>query len=203
MTKKANFYRKKLTKSQLENEGGFILQENSEKSEEQIKEKLKDKKYDLLACSFCRNMKINTEFYETFNIEVCNSCRHKNIKLITKTTCKKDFLMTDEELKYFKFILKPNPNKITWVDMHLYLFDEIQNFSLKKFGSIEKIEEQKDLRKYNLMERKKKKIRKNIKDLRRKTFIEKNENKSHKHKFIEKDGNFVCDCGVVVEQEEL
>merc|ERR1711964_570892 len=97
--------------------------------------------YRNLACSYCKNLKINAEFYETFNIRTCNECRFKHIRLITKTTCKKDFLLTEEELNHYKYILKPNPNKMTWVDMHLYIFKEIEEFALKKHGSYAKIEE--------------------------------------------------------------
>lgn len=200
----SNFYKNKLTKEELNNEGGFIIKEEVINTSLLInKELIKESDYINLDCKFCKNMKINKELYNTFKLNVCNDCKYKQIKLITKTTCKKEFLLTEEELNHFKYLLKPNPNKSTYVDMHLYLFNEIKDFAIKKYNSYENIEKEKEERKINLLKRKKTKMKKRIKDLKRKTIIEKREYEKHKHEFEEINGNLICKCGLVVEQEEL
>lgn len=156
-------------------------------------------------CSFCGGIPIDKEFYFTFNLKTCNKCKFKNISLITKSTCIKEYLLTQEEIASFKYITRPNPHKGNWSDMQLYLKNEIEDFSIKKYKSLEEIEKIKLTRKNNLLERKKRKIKTKIKELKKKTFLGKEieYKEKHVHNFVNKNGVSVCDCGLIVEEEEF
>lgn len=65
--------------------------------------------------------------------------------MITKTTAREEFLLTDEELadtERLPHMTKPNPHKSTWSDMHLYLLGDVRRFAFGKWGSLEALQEE-------------------------------------------------------------
>ncbi|KAL7346710.1 DNA repair protein RAD14 [Encephalitozoon intestinalis] len=184
-------------------DGGFFPEKEDKKKE------LKEDESILLPvlpgkrCKYCLQIPLDDEIEKTFGIPVCRSCRYSSLKFVTKTSCLSDYLLVDDELKELRFLERPNPRKGTWSRMHLYLKEEVEEFAVWKWGSLEKIEEIKEKRKKRTKDRKQRKLKKNIKDLRRKTRMEVGDTKKHEHVF-EDDGEVCrCRCGMSVEQEEL
>lgn len=190
--------------SEICDEGGFFKDEEAKEkqylSEEQgllIPLCKKD------ACKFCNSVPIDLEIQKCFNIPVCYTCNREKLKFITKTTCRQDYLLSDEELKQFKYLTRPNPHKGSWNEMQLYLEDEIKNFSIQKHGSNDEITKKKAEKREKRKSQKLQKIKDNVKELKKKTFLPQREEK-HIHKFINIDGKTAeCSCGMKIEQEEL
>lgn len=154
-------------------------------------------------CKFCQSVPIDLEILKCFKIPVCYTCNREKLKFITKTTCKQEYLLSDDELKQFKFLTRPNPHKGTWNDMQLYLENEIRDFSIQKHGSNELIAEKKSTKKEKRKQSKLKKIKNRVKELKKKTFLPE-EKVKHVHKFIYKgNGKSECDCGMKIDQEEF
>ncbi|EJW01343.1 DNA repair protein [Edhazardia aedis USNM 41457] len=154
-------------------------------------------------CKFCQSIPIDDKMNNIFNLLVCKKCKFEKIKLITKTTCCDTYLLNNEDLKGIKFMKLPNPHKGNWSDMSLYIEDEIIKIAKEKYGSIENIEKIKNERSLKLMERKKKNIRKKIREFRKKTVLERKIEVKHKHNFIEENGMKKCKCGLEYEEEEI
>lgn len=99
-------------------------------------------------CAHCSSIEIDHFLRRHFNIFVCSSCRelHANCySLLTKTTAKEEYLLTDEELadtSILPFMTKPNPYKSSWSDMHLYLAMHVRDYALKKWGSLEALQQE-------------------------------------------------------------
>lgn len=156
-------------------------------------------------CTFCGCLRIDIEIQKTFHKNICYDCKFTHLKLITKTSAIKDFLLNDDELKNFKYLSKPNPRSGTWKDMQLYDIEQIRSKAIEKFGNLEEVEKEKIRRSTSLLDRKKKKVRNKIKDLRKKTLIDDRMKVTlHKHNFIEtKTGTAQCECGLSIETENL
>lgn len=155
-------------------------------------------------CEYCDNSYLlDQEFLETFGLVVCQECRSQKFKVITKTKCIKDYLITTEEIEKFKHMVRPNPHKGTWSDMNLYLKEQIEEYAIKKWGSLEEIERIKLKRSKLLEERKIKKLKTKIRELQKKTRIKEIPKEKHRHDFKNINGVYKCVCGMEVEQEEF
>ena len=153
-------------------------------------------------CMFCDNPRIDTEIAQKFKIICCTDCRYTKLKFITKTACKKEYLLTEEELDQFGYLEKPNPHKNSWSNMHLFLQDQIEEFYIEKYASLEKLEEEKKKKLNEKHKKKLNKIKKNI--AKSKKGIHKIDLKQkHKHKFIQKGNKGICECGMEIEMETL
>lgn len=187
-------------------DNGFI--EDTEKIKKKIK-KIEEKELILPIrendkCQYCENYRLDTAIQKTFNKNICFDCKFDKLNLITKTTVIRNFLLTNEEISKLKFLSKPNPRKGTWHDMQLFDIEQVENCAIEKYGSLENLEKEKTKRKQSLLNQKKKKVRERIKDLRKKTMIEnKLKEKKHKHKFVEHKNGRKCECGMILESEEI
>lgn len=152
------------------------------------------------SCMYCKAVPIVFEIKKVFSILICKSCSKTDLKFITKTQCKSSYLLTEEELKEFKCLKRPNPHKGSWSDMALYLEKQIYDFSVKKHGDMSLIEKIKSERKEKTKNRKINKIKVKIKELRRKTFLKKKE-EIHKHIFVAKGCYSECSCGMKIDEE--
>lgn len=154
-------------------------------------------------CRYCSQIPVDGEIEKVFGILVCKGCRYKVLKFITKTSCLSTYLLTNEELRDFNFLVRPNPHKGTWSDMNLYLEDEVEEFAIRKWGSLDKIREVREERSRALENRKIKRLRNKIMDLRRKTRIAPKVTEKHIHEFVADGDVCRCKCGLAVEQEEF
>lgn len=172
-------------------------------------------------CRHCSSIELDEILLQHFGVRVCNNCRQTYgddyYKLITKTTAREEFLLTDEELAdttILPFMTKANPHKSTWSDMHLYLLGDVRNYAIKKWGSLEALNEELTRRDSAREARKEKKFKAKLSDLRKRTrsaAINKSLNKPrahHKHVFHDDGGasslTKKCTvCGLEIEQEEI
>ena len=99
-------------------------------------------------CCHCASIEIDFNLKRNFGINVCANCREmysEKYKLITKTTTREEYLLTEEELcdtNVLPFITKPNPYKSSWSDMQLYLTGHVRNFAISKWGSMEALQQE-------------------------------------------------------------
>ncbi|ELA48452.1 DNA repair protein [Vavraia culicis subsp. floridensis] len=187
-------------------EHGFIKDENNKAKEpKQVQEP--SLKLPIAAnrlCKYCENPRIDFEVQQTFGVSVCNDCKYDKLHLINKTAVLREYLLTSDDLKNSRYLTRPNPKKGTWSDMQLFLLEEIEELAIKKWGSIENAETEKERRKELLLDKKKKKIRERVKELRKRTLIEdRMKIRTHKHTFILANGICKCECGMIIDQEEI
>lgn len=172
-------------------------------------------------CIHCNSIELDGFLKSSFFLNVCENCRQVHsdrYSLITKTTAREEFLLTEEELadkEHLPFITKPNPHKSTWSDMHLYLRENVINFSIKKWGSLEALEKEINAREAAKEARKEKRFKEKLKELKRKTRSSAIKNslsqpnpERHRHSFDSDSNNNggqrICKiCGIKIEQEEF
>lgn len=138
--------------------------------------------------------------------------------MITKSTAKEMYLLTDEELRdaaVLPSITKPNPHKSSWSDMHLYLQCQVRQFAVTKWGSLAALGEEVASRDAAKQSKRDKKFQGKLAELRRKTrssAIKQSLSQAvprHEHVFSEdatQGGSTVrrCTvCGIPVESEEF
>ena len=50
-----------------------------------------------------------------------------------------DFLVTDSELEKLRCVQRPNPHNANWKDMKLYLYKQVYEYAIQKWGSEDKL----------------------------------------------------------------
>ncbi|KXH36592.1 DNA repair protein [Colletotrichum nymphaeae SA-01] len=130
-------------------------------------------------CADCSSYEIDFVWDEIFGIQVCHACKDKlpdKYSLLTKTECKEDYLLTDEELKdadLLPHLSRPNPHKSHWHDMMLFLRMQVEEYAFTtKWGSAEKLDAEFAKREADKKRRKEAKFREKLNDLKRKTRTE-------------------------------
>eukprot|EP00835_Amoeboradix_gromovi_P001130 NODE_45_length_27728_cov_0.328387.p12 type:complete len:214 gc:universal NODE_45_length_27728_cov_0.328387:971-1612(+) len=161
-------------------------------------------------CDHCSTMDIDPSFFNTFNIKVCKNCmnEHEEIyALLTKTECKKDYLLTEPELKSLRHLEKVNPHRSHWFPMQLFVRKEVEEFAINKWQSLDKLDEEFYRRESAKVARKEEKLKKRLNNLRNGVRTNEWNRKAeiiHEHEFIELDnGKSQCDCGMELEIEEI
>lgn len=165
------------------------------------------------ACSNCKtSIAINYDYQRWFSIDICDTCcKLPEFKLITKTTAREEYILTESELNdssIMPHIRKNNPYKPGWAEMCLYLRKQVEDFAIEKHGSLDKIAKERQDREDALLHRKTRKFNEKMKDLRKKTKIESkfqvgNEKATHVHLFKREGSVERCECGMQIESEEL
>ncbi|EGV65739.1 DNA repair protein rad14 [Yamadazyma tenuis] len=178
-------------------------------------------------CVECESLEIDPNYYSNFKqTRVCRRCakeKPEKYSLLTKTECKEDYLLTEPELQDINLlprIEKPNPHGYS--RMQLFLRLQVEEFAVKKWGSLENLDKEWERREEMRLKRKDKKYKDKLKEMRRKTRAEeyttklrngKSLNDKHVHDwaqpipFVKDDMNFVkkrcIDCGIEVEEVKL
>ncbi|KAJ2088599.1 DNA repair protein rad14 [Coemansia sp. RSA 1813] len=177
-------------------------------------------------CCECKSLDLEVTYLKIFNVRVCKPCIEllpEKYSLLTKTEAKDDYLLTDSELRdrvLFPVWEKPNPHKSTWNNMLLYLRRDLEAFAIRKWGSLDKLDDEFDRRSTVKRERKELKYKKAVAELRRRTRADEWEkrrrerlqlDKAHEHVFesTEDGSDGGCSeqkcsiCGIVIEVEEF
>lgn len=178
-------------------------------------------------CFECGSLEIDPNLYTNFRqVRVCRRCakaKPEKYALLTKTECKEDYLLTEPELQDLSLlprIEKPNPHGYS--RMQLFLRLQVEAFAIKKWGSLDKLDQEWERREEMRLKRKDKKYNDKLKEMRRKTRAEeytrklrngKSINEKHVHDwakpipFTRDDMNFVrkrcIDCGIEAEELQL
>ena len=89
-------------------------------------------------CIECGDAGCLIQFQETFGIHVCKACAaaQEKYKLLTKTTAKEEYLVTDSDLQSLGFISRKNPRKDAWGPMHLYLRAQVEEIAIVRHGNL-------------------------------------------------------------------
>ncbi|KAK9828674.1 hypothetical protein WJX72_001467 [[Myrmecia] bisecta] len=90
-------------------------------------------------CSGCNSLSFSQEFYDAFNVVLCNQCKQDE-QLISKSTARQSYLLTDTDLKKLGSIGKQNPHRKEWNAMRLYLQSQVEELSYTKYGGAEGLE---------------------------------------------------------------
>ena len=95
--------------------------------------------------NMCTSKGIDVELYETFGEKVCSVCKlhNEDFDLISKSDAVSKYLVTDDSLTTIKHKTRDNPHNPGWTPMKLYLRKHVYSLSIKRFGSLEKLEEEK------------------------------------------------------------
>lgn len=172
----------------------------------------------ILACSECHTLAYNVPYYKAFNTLVCNSCQSTHpatYKLITKSTSKAQYLLSDADLTNLKFLLRPNPTKGSFANMKLYRKADVLAVVDRRYGSEMAMEEEKRRREVERIEKEVVKRRKGRlaiekeKRVREWRMEKEVEGKGHKHTYVDvaiKGGGKkqqCSSCGFTLEFEEL
>lgn len=179
-------------------------------------------------CSLCQSIEIDEYLKKNFKVFICAKCKEENrdaYSLITKTTAKEKYLLSEEELAdtaILPSVCRPNPLKTSWSQMRLYLKVQVENFATTKWGTLKNLEEELINRASAKEIRAEKRFKASLKgtgilahflifvDLRRKTKIgrknlSKDDEPQHRHDYIDSpEGKKKCrDCGLCIDVEEL
>lgn len=167
-----------------------------------------------LVCEKCGSKCIDERFFSTFKVAVCDSCKKSDqdqYALITKTAAMREFLLTAEELEdtqIFPHLVRPNPHKSSWHNMQLFLRKQVADFSVKKHGSLNKLEDNKVKKVERKLSSKEKRYSKKMKELRQKTRLDtsigtRSRPARHTHDFEENDNGKLCRvCGFQINYEK-
>jgi DNA repair protein len=90
-------------------------------------------------CSKCNSLSYSDEFFKAFNVMFCNQCR-RNEKLISKSTAKQSYQLTDGDISKLGSVKRSNPHKKDWQPMRLYLESQVREVAFEKHGGAEGIE---------------------------------------------------------------
>ncbi|KAG0438690.1 DNA repair protein RAD14 [Dictyocoela muelleri] len=155
---------------------------------------------EMAKCEKCNSIDLDFEM-QTIKINICKKCKY-DIKMITKKKCMSYYLLNESELQLFPYLRRTNPLKSSFSNMILFVEDQIIDFVIKKYGSLDELELIKKKRYDISMDRKKKRLKKRISQLR-KSVREECNNKKHDHEFVWDGCKNVCRCGLSLDIEEL
>ncbi|EFX89375.1 hypothetical protein DAPPUDRAFT_220521 [Daphnia pulex] len=183
----------------IDSGGGFLIDEK-DLEEEQSKEVviseipapiiLPDRPH----CDECEQPLHDSLLYRSFSCPVCDPCKDANddkYSLITRTDARQEYLLKDCDLDLrepiLRFILRKNPLNPRWGDMKLYLRLQVEKRALELWETLEKIEEEKELRETKREKSKTKKFNQQVKNLRMavRSSVYKKVTASHQHVFGE------------------
>ncbi|KAJ3219115.1 hypothetical protein HK099_004809 [Clydaea vesicula] len=174
----------------IDSKGGFFLEKDVEEDSEfnRFEEKKKKKERKLVMdpplsiiasqnpkCIKCKSIDLDPLILKHFSVLVCKDCKQKypeEFSLLTKTEVKEDYLLTDGELRdtdLFKVWEKPNPLKSSYSNMLLYIRCQVENYVIKKWGSLEGLDKEFERREIEKKQRKEKKYKIQLLELRKKT----------------------------------
>ena len=147
-------------------------------------------------CVECEEEFADSYLFKNFGLSCCDKCKNDEThELITKTTARDEFLLKDCDFDKreppLRFISRKNPHKSTWAEMKLYLRSQVEARALEIHGSLQNIEDQKEVREEKKELTKAKRYNKKLSELRkavRSTLYDKT-TKKHEHEFGESTFN--------------
>ncbi|CAL8111771.1 unnamed protein product [Orchesella dallaii] len=157
--------------------GGFLIEEKDLVEQEEAERVIVPHEApfmptDVPHCMECENEFQDSFLFKNYDFPVCDSCKDidEKHKLITRTDAKNEYLLKDVDLDkrepILRFMTKPNPHNSSWGDMKLYLRLQIEERAIVVWGSLDKIDEQQEVREENRVKTKIKKYNKKMKVLR-------------------------------------
>ena len=169
---------------------------------------------DVQRCSECGQLAYNVPYEKAFHVAVCNGCQSQSpavYSLITKSTARSTYLLTDAELQALPFLLKPNPTRGSFANMKLYRLSDVLPLCEVRWGSAAGVEEEKKRREVERLQKeveKRKKTRRELdKERRLREYrVDQQKERGHRHTFADdaRTGKQKCTgCGFSVDFEEI
>lgn len=120
------------------------MEENRKRALELLaRKKVQDAKPKCQHYETCRSEGIDQVIFDVFGELVCSVCKlhDPSYALINRAEANSVYLVTDDALKTIKFQTRDNPHHSSWTPMKLFLRKHVIELSVKRFGSLEKMEE--------------------------------------------------------------
>ncbi|KAI6205200.1 hypothetical protein M3Y94_00765700 [Aphelenchoides besseyi] len=159
-------------------------------------------------CVDCERPLIESFLWDSYNHPVCNDCRKNDntkYKMISRTNAKKDYVLKDEDLDIrrpiLRYISKKNPNNPRYGDMKLYLELQIRERATVVHGSLEILEDTKEMRQEKKRRNGVETLRKQNQEMR--ADIKLDDNAVHEHEFGAEKHVSGCDYEQIMEEDEL
>jgi DNA repair protein len=135
---------------------------------DKIEDSISVKNYIYYICNVCFECGMSTSNVDHFyNYHICSSCRREipKYKLITKTTCKKEFCLSEKDLTGLDHVLSTNPYYRSSAPMMLFLESDIKEYAYDKYGGVDGLQNKLKKRQESLEKRRqtKKNVRENRK----------------------------------------
>nr|SVE75534.1 EOG090X0KP6 [Daphnia dolichocephala] len=183
----------------IDSGGGFLINEKDLEEEQQREIVITQDPAPIILpdrphCDECEQPLHDSLLYRSFSVPVCDICKDtydEKYSLITRTDARQEYLLKDCDLDLrepiLRFILRKNPLNPRWGDMKLYLRLQIEKRALEVWDTLEKIEEEKELREAKREKSKTKKFNQQVKNLRMavRSSIYKKQTAGHQHAFGE------------------
>ncbi|WPT12921.1 DNA repair protein RAD14 [Picochlorum sp. SENEW3] len=115
-------------------------------------------------CRGCSSLSYSQDLFAAFGVHLCRECR-KSEKLVSKSTAKQQYLLTDGDLKDLGYIERKNPRKNDWHPMRLYMESQVRDVAYTKYGGQAGLEQE-------AREKVSKKLEMRLKEKERKTYEE-------------------------------
>ncbi|XP_045030974.1 DNA repair protein complementing XP-A cells homolog [Daphnia magna] len=183
----------------IDSGGGFLINEKELEEEQQREIVITEDPAPIILpdrphCDECEQPLHDSLLYRSFSHPVCDPCKDANddkYSLITRTDARQEYLLKDCDLDLrepiLRYILRKNPLNPNWGDMKLYLRLQIEKRALELWETLEKIEEEKELRETKREKTKIKKFNQQVKNLRMavRSSVYKKQTAGHQHVFGE------------------
>lgn len=150
------------------------------------------------SCIVCKSADLSNfdpDLLDTYTFPICVDCKSDEYtSLITKSEAKSTYLLTDEELndkQAMPWVTRKNPKQPRWSPMRLYLGWHVEQFAIRKFGSLDAVLRMHDLNEAQRAERKQKKFTKKLKALRQQVkpkIVKAATGSNHVHDFYQEPG---------------
>ncbi|CED84974.1 DNA excision repair protein XPA/XPAC/RAD14 [Phaffia rhodozyma] len=185
-----NYFEYDLSKM-VNSRGGFLVEDDEGNSEKAILERRRREEREQAQkagawepgldpeasprCMKCGTIEIERRFMDVFGVAVCNTCKKADpdkFSLLTKTECKEDYLLTDDELNdgsILQHMLRPNPHGGAFSNMMLFLRTQVESFAFQKWGGPDELDAEYERREREKRERRDKKFQKGLRELRSRT----------------------------------
>ncbi|CAG9463511.1 unnamed protein product [Pedinophyceae sp. YPF-701] len=115
---------------------------------------------DGAGCSRCASLSYSQEYLNAFGVRLCATCKSED-GLLPKSTAREAYCLPASDLDKLGCIKKPNPRKKQWGFMVLLLKSQVEAAAVKRYGSLERCE---DERRRRVQERVKKRMKKRTRE---------------------------------------
>ncbi|KAG5192111.1 hypothetical protein JKP88DRAFT_352052 [Tribonema minus] len=91
---------------------------------------------------------LDRKLLEAFDVAVCRNCKDSKeaYELMTKADVQKLFLLPEGTIRVLKYVERENPRNKGWTPMRLYLHKDARVWALKRWSTVEALEEERKRR---------------------------------------------------------
>mmetsp|Transcript_17059 Transcript_17059/g.48736 ORF Transcript_17059/g.48736 Transcript_17059/m.48736 type:complete len:472 (-) Transcript_17059:1440-2855(-) len=99
-------------------------------------------------CQDCGTVSLDQQMLSVYDEAICRACKNENLdfKVLTKSKAKEEFLITDDDMRKLPFVETSNPRRSGWTRMKLYVTKQVRSLSMKRWGTPEGLEAERERR---------------------------------------------------------